>query len=65
MQFVIQGPDGTNGFVSGWTSRTSQYSTFPADDAQDKIEGTAEQAPEQDVDDTAAIREELKQASLL
>lgn len=49
--------------MSGWTSRTSQYSTIPVDEAQDIPEGKAEQVPEKDVDDTA-ISEDLKQSSL-
>ena len=37
---MSQGPDGTNGFAVGWTTRVSPYAPPPQEDSGETIEGT-------------------------
>lgn len=44
---LSQGPDGTNGFAAGWTTRVSQYAPPPEDISDDTTEETQDQAAPQ------------------
>ena len=53
---MSQGPDGTNGFALGWTTRVSQYSTFAVENSKDALKDIQQvDAEPVSHDSTAAI----------
>ena len=46
--FFVQGPDGTNGFAEGWTTRTSQFK-----EPQEELEEPTEPEKPVETDETS------------
>lgn len=46
--FFVQGPDGTNGFAEGWTTRTSQFK-----EPQEELEESTEPEKPVETDETS------------
>jgi cold shock CspA family protein len=61
LSFTSQGPDGTNGFAAGWTTRVSQYSTEPVESPKETPKETEEEAAPISQDSTAAVDDPKEQ----
>jgi cold shock CspA family protein len=52
--FLSQGPDGTNGFAPGWTTRVNKYSTVPVESPKETLTEAQEVTAAVSQDSTAA-----------